>query len=545
MSLPSSGSIHLVGNIPPFTVVSSSGVRIRIWDTSVSDANLLYDETLYPDNGTVSLDVRRILFSAMDVSLPGTSDLFDQTNALKTFVYQAGTSSSQTSFKAVCGGIEGKSFNNHTESDAFTSSFLAGNFLSWQPQTKHISVSQPEYLTYLFASQRKLVARVYYASGASVAYQDVLLLNFIPTSSVPAIIKTVNVSYTKINSLLPNGIHPSYYDVFAADSSYTLDQASTSSGRVSYIQRYVAASPGERDQCYMWVNSIGGVDTVRCTGKLLYLPSHESELYSIDDVLQEGEPDVTTSWKQNTGFVESQNEGKWLSDFLISKKKYHLQGASLRRIVMETQDQEYDILSPGGFEFEYRYADQSVYCFVDRSQSLEMLSSLPDPSLFFLNNIRLADYPSASLNDGLLLAVQTAYGSEWKKLTIREISAYVNTLVTQGYLEEAPLQIQIDTDGDNFLAFGESVNVTCKVMKAWDDVTSRVTGWNIVRDSGDATNDAAWLLKQKVQSFAGTIEISHKQNDNDLATNTNVISTIFTITATLSSGDSVQSQLVV
>ena len=118
-------------------------------------------------------------------------------------------------------------------------------------------------------------------------------------------------------------------------------------------------------------------------------------------------------------------------------------------------------------------------------------------------------------------------------------SAYLNNIYMSGVIkqfQEIPVRLEIDTQGDSFLAWGESIPVTCRVMKAFDDVTEHVASWAITRDTGDPVADTAWLLKAKVQNFSGNIEIAHKSTDNDLGVSEYNISTLFTITATMDDG---------
>lgn len=101
-------------------------------------------------------------------------------------------------------------------------------------------------------------------------------------------------------------------------------------------------------------------------------------------------------------------------------------------------------------------------------------------------------------------------------------------------VESLPLRMEIDTDGDTTLAYGESLDVTCSVYRGWDDKTSGVVAWKIERDSGDALADAAWALTDKARNFAGSITIVHTEAYSDLAAVG--VSTVFTMTATLSDG---------
>lgn len=75
---------------------------------------------------------------------------------------------------------------------------------------------------------------------------------------------------------------------------------------------------------------------------------------------------------------------------------------------------------------------------------------------------------------------------------------------------------------------GETNHVVCSVIRGFEDITAKVTSWNIVRDSGDAVNDAAWQNKDKVKNFDGTIDIAWTDEEDDIGDST---SCIFTITA--------------
>ena len=111
---------------------------------------------------------------------------------------------------------------------------------------------------------------------------------------------------------------------------------------------------------------------------------------------------------------------------------------------------------------------------------------------------------------------------------------------TDSYLEhyeKFPYRIEIDTEGSDTLAYGESLNVTCRVSKGFDDVTAFVTGWKIERDTGDELADNAWALKDKAKYFQGKITITHTEEESDLGKTG--VGTLFTITATVSDGRTV------
>ena len=117
-------------------------------------------------------------------------------------------------------------------------------------------------------------------------------------------------------------------------------------------------------------------------------------------------------------------------------------------------------------------------------------------------------------------------------------SAYLNNLYMSGTIKQfelLPYRMEIDNNGMDALAYGESMTVVCSVYKGFDDVTTKVAKWKIVRDSGDPTEDEAWNNSSKAQNFAGVIVIEHFKNYSDLGQIG--VSTLFTITADMTDGN--------
>ena len=116
-------------------------------------------------------------------------------------------------------------------------------------------------------------------------------------------------------------------------------------------------------------------------------------------------------------------------------------------------------------------------------------------------------------------------------------SAYLDNIYMSGTIKQfdlLPYRMEIDNNGMDALAYGESMTVVCSVYKGFDDVTTKVAKWKIVRDSGDPTEDEAWNNSSKAQNFAGVIVIEHFKNYSDLGQIG--VSTLFTITADMTDG---------
>lgn len=124
----------------------------------------------------------------------------------------------------------------------------------------------------------------------------------------------------------------------------------------------------------------------------------------------------------------------------------------------------------------------------------------------------------------------------------RWVNAILKYLTTGEWDTDLPeiYTMEIDLGGDYFLARGETKHVSCRVLRGWEDVTDSVETWTIRRDTGEATDDAAWALKPKVRDFAGQIDICLTKTENDIGARERAV---FTVTAILKEGASLQSLL--
>jgi hypothetical protein len=95
----------------------------------------------------------------------------------------------------------------------------------------------------------------------------------------------------------------------------------------------------------------------------------------------------------------------------------------------------------------------------------------------------------------------------------------------------------IDIDNDNTIAYGETKHVSCKVFRGFEDLTDKVTKWTVTRDSGSEQDDAAWALKDKVKNFSGELDIAFNADENDIGTNSYVLTTVFTFVAEVNDGE--------
>lgn len=68
------------------------------------------------------------------------------------------------------------------------------------------------------------------------------------------------------------------------------------------------------------------------------------------------------------------------------------------------------------------------------------------------------------------------------------------------------------------ISIGETHNITCKLMLGDKDVSNGVASWKVTRKTNDSLDDAAWVTKDKVKNFNGSIDIvwSNDGTEDDL-----------------------------
>lgn len=96
--------------------------------------------------------------------------------------------------------------------------------------------------------------------------------------------------------------------------------------------------------------------------------------------------------------------------------------------------------------------------------------------------------------------------------------------------EIIPVEIYFEHDFQQGFAYGREGEIRCKVYRGIEDLTSYVKKWKIERKSDDSVSDAAWLLRDKVKNFDGTISLicSQDVSVDDFGKGRKII---FTITA--------------
>jgi hypothetical protein len=325
------------GNLPKLTLTADADVRIRL-DVGASLEFIfrtLLDETYTPDfSRVISLDLSEVVHNALKFTMP-TADPFVQPEILRTF--RLVLNDFAYFFSAIRTGVK--------RLNVAPVEFLSKNFLTWQPPVKEITDTQPEWLTCYPAQNGFLFVTATLAGHSTVSKKMAIL--------TAGKVYTFDTSVEHITALV--GARPVRYDVYvvATDNPSAL-QLNTQ------IYRVVNSTDNERFYCFQ--NSLGGLDTVRCTGEIKHAPEYTPSTAlmndDVEDVYHIEKKDVTT---QTTGWLDKAARA-WLHDFFMSKQRHKYEDNALQAVVIdevtaETSTTE-DLIA---FEFTYREATASIY----------------------------------------------------------------------------------------------------------------------------------------------------------------------------------------
>lgn len=90
-------------------------------------------------------------------------------------------------------------------------------------------------------------------------------------------------------------------------------------------------------------------------------------------------------------------------------------------------------------------------------------------------------------------------------------SAYLNNIYMTGIIDQSaylPDRLEFDTSNGLALAFGESTIITPTIYNAWTDVSDKYDLWVWTRDSGNASEDAAWNISHSGAGRSLTVYFS-------------------------------------
>lgn len=402
-------ALSLSLNIKDFRIASTTSVPFVLKKGTTELVAQNYEPG---QDGFVTISVRDMVHAQLSLAIPPSASPYEQPNIAANFT--AVIDGTEVTFRVLRGGVDKLADT--------AANFLTANFLTWQPQSKAVTYSSPEYLSYyaVVASVAKLKAYFTNSAGEVTSEQTINLHTLAAGKAY-----TLTTQYAAVSALLSSAL-PAFYDVWVEDNI---------GNRLTYIQRYYAGNmQSEQEDWVLFENSLGGMDCFRAYGATNFTGEHTHNLAEIDEVSQEYRVDTERKFEKNTGYLDKEQR-RWLLDFFPSRGKYIYTAQALRTIVVTDSNVTYtDKELPSNYTFTYKYADATALLNIARTATpTEVLTiSVPDLGNFTVPP-RLVEVARLPLTEGALFPVQSPYSEEWATTTAGAIFNFVKNLLGSSY----------------------------------------------------------------------------------------------------------------
>lgn len=320
---PTSGATYAKNEVPAF-VITTNNTLLAV----LSIGNEIVFKGIYaPDfNGQISIDFRGLYDDYLKTLIPTTGgDEITHTEYRRQF----------TATFSVVVGEDMPSDNDHIswyvanaklKSNLSFAAWSEANFLTNQPIEKTTNYEAPEWLTWLESgSDCDLIARFYKKNGSSL---DVAVRTHTTIG-----VFSVNVRYSRLirmANLLPSSLL-GYYDLILVNAK----------NEEVACQRYIYEERTGREKYFLFVNALGGIDTLICNGENVLEPeiTHNvgrfaGQYRALDDT------DDNRKWSQSTGMVPSRQRN-WIYELLTAKQgaeKYDQETMKYLEIVVDSSE---------------------------------------------------------------------------------------------------------------------------------------------------------------------------------------------------------------
>lgn len=429
--------LSLLGNMRPFIASSASEITFKL----LKDDDLILEEMYYPDQeGRVEIDLRDVISEYLSIELP-SSNVYVQSGGVAQFSVYIDSEPVGT-FTVVKAGVR--------KLPGLAKDFLKANWLTWQPQSKSVKWSSPEYLSYYFIEGGTVKAKFYLTAGGS------------ETVSISAADAGNLVSFNAAMSYLFELSSHEKSELYGIVDIWTEDVNGT---RMSYIQRYIYSPEQGNEHVYVCVNSLGGIDTFTFRGACTLSPEIEHQTAERSDRKIDITNSVERKWQQNTGYLTPQYI-KWFFEFVSSGRQWAVIDGRTEAIVLDTSSlQLNDSENLQSCTFQFALAEEGRLLNLSRVETELPLIEVASPSgeIFFLAP-RLVDYPDADLDDSILFLVQSPYSQTWSKTSLGTLRQWIT-----GIFQDAPVRNQflsrlIDDVAKGNITFEQMIAVLGKAI---------------------------------------------------------------------------------
>lgn len=267
---------------------------------------------------------------------------------------------------AIMGGVQKEFFPDIDFFETYLPS--KKKFLTWQPAVKKVHRLQEEYLYYYVfdatnVTTLNLFVKIYYDDEANT--EATIMLGSAGAPATPVVQQEIfcfPVGYVH-GGIQAKGPNPELavkkYDVWLEDDL---------GGAVSEIRTYIVdATPAPYARYFLFLNSLGGMDTLRTVGKTS--KSFESESDTHEQILETGYSLETGQYKRSfamfynaqevsTGHI-TKKQADYLQDLLISGVVYEITSGKRVPVIIDTKS--FRIFEDGEFRYFLRFKFRSAY----------------------------------------------------------------------------------------------------------------------------------------------------------------------------------------
>ena len=332
------GNVHLE-NMPDFVITAvDENLLVEVFGDNTTN-NLVFTATYIPDlNNEVRFNLANIFRGLLKTEMLNTS-IYLQSHVYKGFFFRITGVDSEVVTPAGYMVLLSKAEVSDTPYV-----YMQSHFLTLQPVEKPVTRDMPEHLTLYFDSVAypTLCARFYPKAGGC---QDVQLA----APSYPGV-NTYRFVWDSLWQLRPGNCFP-FVDIVAKNGKDDL-----------MSQRYIYSHKSGHEHYFLWVNALGGIDTICCDGANTLQPQVTHNVGRRQSlVIQLDDSDDYRQWQQQSGwFPWKQRE--WLWDFVSSKLGHWLYDAekdTYTEIIITSADMEAsDNKQLVQFTFTYRKASR-------------------------------------------------------------------------------------------------------------------------------------------------------------------------------------------
>lgn len=325
---PNAWQIYAKNEVPAFVISTGDTLLATL---SIGGATI-YQGSYSPDfNGQITIDFKGVYDAYLSTMIPSAAvNEITHNEYIKQFTatfYELDGESTTGDPASISWKVANAKLNSATPFNTWCES----NFLTNQPLEKVTNYESPEWLTWIGKTGRKyttLKVRFYPKAGGNV--DAVVCTNYIDNTDgcfsanvrYSRIIQLANVVASRLNG---------YYDLILFDDH----------GDEMCRQRYIYEERSGREKYFLFVNALGGIDTLICDGENVLQPDTTHNIGRFDDHFRAlDDTDEQRMWTQNTGLMPNKYRN-WVYELLTEKQgaqKYDPEAMDYYEIVVASSE---------------------------------------------------------------------------------------------------------------------------------------------------------------------------------------------------------------